>query len=78
MNSVKHLQPPTNNAIRMSVALTSKTHRLLDSYFGMSFRLLAPNSDLVSIEILESEKVPGRVVLFADGHQSSAPEIGGV
>ena len=40
--------------------------------------LLAPNGDFVPIEILNSEKVPSRVVLFADRHQSSAPEIGGV
>ena|ERR1700686_4686116 len=48
------------------------------SDFGMSFGLLAPNGDLVSVGILKSEKVPIRGVLFADRHQPSAPEIGGV
>ncbi len=44
----------------------------------MSFRLFAPNSDLVSFEILKREEVPIRRILFADRHHPSAPQIGGV
>jgi len=73
------IQAPTNTAIRMSVALTNTTHRLqVSDQVGRSFHLLTPDSDLVSVGILNSEKVAICFVLFPDRHQPSASEIGGV